>query len=155
MPSPGIIELLYEPGGPGIRVDTGVSKGYEVPVFYDPMIAKLITWGRSREQALRRMRRALRHYKILGLHNNIPFLLAIILHKKFREGDLHTGFLDENADLFEQQPKQHADLAGVVAAILDYQGRRAGRTANGRAANGKASTWKLGARAESWDRPWR
>ncbi len=155
MPSPGLIELLYEPGGPGIRVDTGVSKGYEVPVFYDPMIAKLITWGRNRDQALRRMRRALRHYKILGIHNNIPFLQAIIQHKNFREGDLHTGFLDEHTDLFEQEPKTHGELAAVVAAVLDYQGRRRGRSGAAPSADGRGQTWKALGRGEGWDRPWR
>ena len=72
--------MLSEPGGPGIRVDSGVSEGFEIPLFYDPMIAKLITWGRTRDQAIRRMRRALRDYRLLGIHHNIPFLLAIIQH---------------------------------------------------------------------------
>ncbi|MBI3743397.1 MAG: acetyl-CoA carboxylase biotin carboxylase subunit [Chloroflexi bacterium] len=155
MPSPGMIELLYEPGGPGVRVDTGVSKGFEVPVFYDPMIAKLITWGRDRDQAIRRMRRALRHYKILGIHNNIPFLLAIIRHPKFVSGDLHTGFLDENEDLFEQEPKTSHELAAVVAAMLDYTDKRKRPHGNGASNGGVKSSWKHGAPAQSWEKPWR
>ncbi len=155
MPSPGLIELLYEPGGPGIRVDTGVSKGFEVPVFYDPLIAKLITSGRNRDQAIRRMRRALRHYKILGIHNNIPFLLAIIGHEKFVSGDLHTEFLDENEDLFEQVPKESAELAAVVAALLEYKARRKAGSSARAAADGSGQAWKALGRAQRWDWPWR
>ena len=155
MPAPGLIEMLYEPGGPGVRVDTGVSKGYEIPIFYDPMVAKLITWGQSRDQAIRRMRRALRDYKILGIHNNIPFLLAIIRHPKFLEGDLHTTFLDENTDLFEQEPKRHAEIAAVVATLLDQA--RKGSAVNGRATGTPASSsaWKSASLGRVWDRPWR
>ena len=155
LPSPGVIEMLYEPGGPGVRVDTGVSKGFEVPIFYDPLIAKLITWGRDRDQAIRRMHRALRDYKILGIHNNIPFLMAIIRHRKFLQGAIHTEFLDENTDLFEQEPKLNAEYAAVVAALLDFtsKGTAAG---NGDAPvpSDVAGAWKRAGRTRSWDKPW-
>ncbi|MCH7552582.1 MAG: acetyl-CoA carboxylase biotin carboxylase subunit [Chloroflexi bacterium] len=155
LPSPGVIEMLYEPGGPGVRVDTGVSKGYEVPIFYDPLIAKLITWGRDRDQAIRRMHRALRDYKILGIHNNIPFLMAIIRHRKFLQGAIHTEFLDENTDLFEQEPKLNAEYAAVVAALLDYTNRGT-PTGNGDAPlpSDVASAWKRAGLTRSWDKPW-
>ncbi len=156
IPSPGLIELLHEPGGPGVRVDTGVSKGFEVSVYYDPLIAKLITWGQTREQAIRRMRRALRHYKIMGLRNNIPFLLAIIEHERFRKGDLHTGFLEEHPDLFEEHPKTGAHVAAAAATIMEYEAsKRAFRGVqanNGPGPNGAA--WKQPARGSAWERPW-
>ena len=155
MPSPGLIEMLYEPGGPGVRVDTGVSKGFEVPIFYDPLIAKLITWGTDRDQARRRMKRALRDYQILGIHNNIPFLIALIEQPDFISGDIHTGFLEEHVDLFEERPKENADLAAVVATVLDHQSKGARRNGGSAVApNGnKTSAWRQGLR--SWDRPWR
>ena len=155
MPSPGRIGVLSEPGGPGIRVDSGVSEGFEIPLFYDPMIAKLITWGRTRDQAIRRMRRALRDYRLLGIHHNIPFLLAIIQHEKFKAGELQTQFLDENEDLFEQQPKTNAKIAAVVAAVLEHQGKSTRRDGVKAAPGGNARGWKGALQGSSWDRPWR
>ena len=154
IPSPGVIELLHEPGGPGVRVDTGVSKGFEVPVYYDPLIAKLITWGQTREQAIRRMGRALRHYKILGIRNNIPFLLAIIQHENFQKGDLHTGFLEEHPALFQERPKASAEIAAIAATILEYQGRGMGHKAPQPEGDARGSAWKSAARPRSWDRQW-
>jgi acetyl-CoA carboxylase biotin carboxylase subunit len=155
MPSPGRIGVLSEPGGPGIRVDSGVSEGFEIPLFYDPMIAKLITWGRTRDQAIRRMRRALRDYRLLGIHHNIPFLLAIIQHEKFMAGELQTQFLDENEDLFEQQPKTNAKIAAVVAAVLEYQGKSTRSSGAKATQNGNGRGWKGSVQGSSWDRPWR
>jgi len=152
MPSPGLIEMLYEPGGPGVRVDTGVSKGYEVPIFYDPMIAKLITWGTDRDQARRRMKRALRDYRILGIHNNIPFLLALIEHEGFRSGEIHTSFLEEHEDLFEESPKDNPELAAVVATILAYQDKTSRTNGPAPAAGSKSFAWRQ--KLSSWDRPW-
>ncbi len=158
MPSPGLIALLSEPGGPGVRVDSGVSRGFEIPVFYDPLIAKLITWGRDRDQAIRRMGRALRDYKILGIQNNIPFLQAVIQHKKFASGDIHTKFLDENPDLFQELPKQSAQFAAIAATLIEHQSK-AGAAKNGGGKNGaktgSASLWKSAAIGQIWDRPWR
>jgi len=157
MPSPGLIALLSEPGGPGVRVDSGVSRGFEIPVFYDPLIAKLITWGHNREQAVRRMRRALGDYKILGIQNNIPFLQAIIRHKKFLSGDIHTMFLDENADLFQQEQKKDALYAAIAATLLEHQSKGEATKGQGKngAKTGGASLWKSAALGQIWDRPWR
>jgi acetyl-CoA carboxylase biotin carboxylase subunit len=155
MPSPGRISVLSEPGGPGIRVDSGVSEGFEIPLFYDPMIAKLITWGRTRDQAISRMRRALRDYRLLGIHHNIPFLLAIIQHVKFKAGELQTQFLDENEDLFEQQPKTGAKIAAVVAAVLEHQSKSTRLGAAKAAAGANGLGWKGSLQGSSWDRPWR
>ena len=73
MPSPGVIRQLTEPNGIGVRIDSYVYEGYEIPVYYDPMIGKLIVWATSREYAIERMRRVLHEYKITGLKTNISF----------------------------------------------------------------------------------
>ena len=74
MPSPGIIRQLTEPNGIGVRIDSYVYEGYEIPVYYDPMIGKLIVWATTRAYAIERMRRVLYEYKITGLKTNLSYL---------------------------------------------------------------------------------
>ena len=78
MPSPGVIRHLTEPLGTGVRQDGYVYEGFEIPIFYDPMISKLIVWGRDRDEAIQRMKRALMEYKITGVKTSIPFLMKIM-----------------------------------------------------------------------------
>lgn len=94
-PSPGRIEQLAEPGGPGVRVDSGIYPGWTVPLEYDPMLAKLIAWADTREHAIERMLRALGEYHVGGIKTNIPLFRAILQDPAFRAGDLHTAYLDE------------------------------------------------------------
>ena len=155
MPSPGTINVLYEPGGPGVRVDSGVSEGFEIPVYYDPMIAKLIAWGRNRDEAIRRMGRALGEYNILGIRNNIPFLLAIIRHPNFVAGDLHTSFLDEHTDLFQPEADASPELAAIVAALLEHRAKQKpqGGSVNGaKDSDGGNNAWRGAVQASAWRR---
>jgi acetyl-CoA carboxylase biotin carboxylase subunit len=98
MPSPGKIEMYLAPGGLGVRVDSAVYPGYFIPPYYDSMIAKLITYGNTRQDAINRMKRALREYVIDGVDTTIPFHLKLLEHEKFVSGDFNTKFL-ENYDL--------------------------------------------------------
>ncbi|NYB52732.1 MAG: acetyl-CoA carboxylase biotin carboxylase subunit [Methanobacteriaceae archaeon] len=95
-PNPGKITGYRSPGGPGVRVDSGVYMNYTIPPFYDSMISKLIVWGRNRNEAISRMKRALSEYIILGVQTTIPFHKAMMLSSKFNEAKLHTHFVDEN-----------------------------------------------------------
>jgi acetyl-CoA carboxylase, biotin carboxylase subunit len=95
MPSPGLIRGLRPAAGPGIRDDGGVSVGYTVPVFYDSLIAKLVSWGESRGQAIARMARALQEYEVLGIRTTIPFFLWLMRQPDYREGRYDTTYLDE------------------------------------------------------------
>lgn len=95
MPNPGKITGYRSPGGPGIRVDSGIHMNYTIPPFYDSMISKLITYGRSREESTNRMKRALGEYIIFGVKTTIPFHKAIMRNTKFINGDLHTHFVDD------------------------------------------------------------
>jgi acetyl-CoA carboxylase biotin carboxylase subunit len=93
-PSPGKIERLYLPGGYGVRVDTHIYQGYQIPPYYDSLMAKLIVWGKTREETIRRAKRALQEFKIEGLKTTIPFHLKILEHKEFLKGTYTTSLVD-------------------------------------------------------------
>ncbi|MGE6205621.1 acetyl-CoA carboxylase biotin carboxylase subunit [Guptibacillus hwajinpoensis] len=94
MPSPGKVETYLPPGGFGVRVDSAVYPGYVIPPFYDSMVAKLITYGATREEAMQRMKRALSEFMIKGVKTTIPFHQKLLRHEKFVEGDFNTKFLE-------------------------------------------------------------
>lgn len=93
-PSPGKIESLHFPGGPGIRVDSHIYQGYQIPPYYDSLVAKLIAFGRTREEAIARMKRALGEFVIEGIHTTIPFHLKMMDNADFISGDFDTKYLD-------------------------------------------------------------
>jgi pyruvate carboxylase subunit A len=93
-PSPSKLKGYRSPGGIGIRVDSGVHTRYTIPPLYDPMISKLTAWGRDRQEAIVRMRRALYEYIIVGVKTNIPFHKAVLENPRFVEGELGTHFID-------------------------------------------------------------
>src|SRR5213595_2551321 len=93
-PSPGRIAMLRTPSGPGIRDDGGVYEGWTVPIDYDPLISKLVAWGSTREEAIARMQRGLREYRVEGIRSNLAFFLEITDDPEFRAGDFDTGFID-------------------------------------------------------------
>jgi len=123
-PSPGEILAWHAPTGPGIRVDAGVESHTEVSVYYDPLIAKVSTWGRDREQARRRMEAALRQCVVLGPTTNITFLLDLIAHPAFMSGETHTGFLVEHFPQWQPQGKPHFLEAALAAALGQTQRNR-------------------------------
>jgi acetyl-CoA carboxylase biotin carboxylase subunit len=94
-PSPGKIEYLNEPKGPNIRVDSGIYEGWEIPVYYDPLISKLIVLAEKREYAIEKMKEALKEYIIIGVKTIIPFLIKIMENEKFKKGNYNTSFLKE------------------------------------------------------------
>jgi acetyl-CoA carboxylase, biotin carboxylase subunit len=95
-PSPGKITRLELPGGPGVRLDTAIYAGYSIPPFYDSLVAKLIVWGRDRQEAIARGRRALHEFTIDGIKTTIPLHLRLLGDADFQRGAYHTQYLDEN-----------------------------------------------------------
>jgi acetyl-CoA carboxylase, biotin carboxylase subunit len=93
-PSPGEVTTVEVPGGPGVRVDTAVFAGYQIPPFYDSMVGKLIVWGTDREEALARGRRALEEYRLEGIKTTIPLHLRLLDDEAFLSGQYHTGYLE-------------------------------------------------------------
>jgi acetyl-CoA carboxylase, biotin carboxylase subunit len=94
-PDSGRIDFFLPPGGPWMRVDTHVYSGYDVPVWYDSLLAKFISWGRTRDEAIRRMRRALLEASFEPLKTTIPFHLSMLASEGFKEGNIHTGLYEE------------------------------------------------------------
>jgi len=127
LPQSGTIARYAEPGGPGVRVDAGVTEGSEVGVKFDPMLAKLIAFGESREAAIDRLDRALRDYVILGTKTNVAWLRRVVTHPAFREGLVSTRFLaDHEADLRRAMPEVVPLIAAALAASPHK--KAAGRT---------------------------
>ena len=123
MPSPGIIKQITEPNGIGVRIDSYVYEGYEIPIYYDPMIGKLIVWATSREYAIERMRRVLHEYKLTGVKNNISYLRAIMDTPDFVEGHYDTGFIAKNGEYLQQcimRTSERSENVALIAAYMDY-----------------------------------
>ncbi len=119
MPSPGKIERLITPSGPGVRDDSGVFEGAEVSLYYDPMISKLTVFHRNREMAIKRMLRALDEYIVAGIKTNIDFHKRVLTHPAFVEGRYDTTFIDNNIDSLLEKDVKNEDVA-VIAALIEY-----------------------------------
>jgi acetyl-CoA carboxylase biotin carboxylase subunit len=150
MPSPGLIRGLRPAAGPGVRDDGGVTVGYTVPVFYDSMIAKLVVWGATRDEAVRRMTRALREYEVLGIKTTIPFFLWLMRQPDYVEGRYETTYLDRllaarNGQSFSELNDDDEELATIAAALDTYL--RA--SATGAEARPAGAAWKLAARRDA------
>jgi pyruvate carboxylase subunit A len=100
-PTPGRLIAYHSPGGSGIRVDSGIYSGYIVPPYYDPILSKLIAWGKDRNEAITRMRRALYEYVIVGVQTNMPFHKAVMKNPRFIKGDIGTHFIEEERGLLD------------------------------------------------------
>jgi acetyl-CoA carboxylase biotin carboxylase subunit len=121
MPDPGIIKHITEPMGFGVRTDGYVYKGYEIPIFYDPMISKLIVWGRTRKDAINRMKRALYEYKITGVKTSIPFLERIMNTPDFVKGNYDTHFIPKNmATLMPEKVKLESKTEDIAVITAFY-----------------------------------
>jgi acetyl-CoA carboxylase biotin carboxylase subunit len=153
-PSPGKITRLINPSGPGIRDDSGVYEGWTVPLEYDPMLSKLIAFATTREQARRRLLRALDEYFVGGIRTNLGLFRRILGDKKFIAGELSTGFLDrmliEPSAPAGAEDEKLRSVAAIAAAIFQNVGNGSGqRNGNTPAANHTQSNWKKLAREEA------
>lgn len=128
MPSPGRIDHLRVPaGGLGVRDDSGVYEGFTVPLEYDPLVSKLITWGEDREEAIQRMLRALSEYRIYGIRTSIPFFKRILLHPDFYKGDYNTHFISHLEKEDTSKNTDHSEVALLAAGVKSFvEGRAAG-----------------------------
>jgi 3-methylcrotonyl-CoA carboxylase alpha subunit len=144
LPSPGTILHYAAPEGPGIRFDSGVGAGSEVSVHYDPLLAKLITWGADRGESIARMKAALLETVVLGVVTNHARLRAVLDHPAFASGALHTGFLEEHFKAPAPPPSLPDEALAAVAAVLRPRHGRAAAGARGRDPFGSGGTWRLG-----------
>jgi 3-methylcrotonyl-CoA carboxylase alpha subunit len=118
LPQAGSLLLYREPVMPGIRIDAGVAEGSDVVIHYDPMLAKLIATGETRDVARARALAALRAFPILGIRTNLPLLTELLVHPRFVRGEIDTGFLDAEGDAIRARltPPPSAAVQAVVAA---------------------------------------
>jgi acetyl-CoA carboxylase biotin carboxylase subunit len=140
-PSPGRIQHLDRPLGPGIRFDSGVYPGWTVPLEYDPLLAKLAVWAGSREQAVARMIRALDEYHVVGIKTNIGFFRQLMEDDQYRRAELHTGLVDEFLDR-RRAPEKDPELQAVAALVGQaFLPTRSALRENGRGRN-TVSPWR-------------
>jgi acetyl-CoA carboxylase biotin carboxylase subunit len=125
MPNPGKITHITEPMGLGVRCDGYIHEGYTIPIYYDPMISKLIIWGRTREEVIERMRRALYEYKISGVKTSIKYLLKIMETPDFRNGTYNTHFIEKNEEFLNSKVKcdKHCEDIALIAAWFEHASR--------------------------------
>jgi acetyl-CoA carboxylase biotin carboxylase subunit len=143
LPSPGRILALATPGGPGIRDDSGVYAGSEVPVHYDPMISKLCCHAATRERAIARMRRAVSEYRVVGIRTTLPFFEWALQTPAFTSGDYDTSFVERLWNPREDGEPEGLELAVAAAALEEYSRRRA-RRHDAPAAGCGSSWWRAG-----------
>jgi acetyl-CoA carboxylase biotin carboxylase subunit len=155
LPSPGRIQQLRVPAGPGIRDDSGATAGLDVPIFYDPMISKLVAWAEDRPLAIARMQRALDEYLVTGIKTTVPFFAWLLRQPDFQAGRFHTTYLDEvlksrNGRPFVEATPAVEELAAVAAAIetLMSSSALAADSPDRRLETVGARRWQARARAE-------
>ncbi|MDP3911530.1 MAG: acetyl-CoA carboxylase biotin carboxylase subunit [Gemmatimonadales bacterium] len=154
LPAAGVLHYLGVPTGPGVRWDAGVEAGSDVTLFYDPLLAKLIAWGESRDMAIERMRRALCELVIVGLPTSQPFHLRVMDDPEFRKGELDTTYLERaGSRLLAAAPAPGIERAiAVAAAMLADQQRTVPKSVDGRSPArppARPSDWESAARREA------
>jgi acetyl-CoA carboxylase, biotin carboxylase subunit len=153
LPAPGRVLALRGPAGPGVRRDEGgATLGLDVPVFYDPLVAKLATWGEDREQAIARMARALGEYDVRGIKTTVPFFLWLLADADFRAGRFDTTFIDRvlrerNGRPFREVSGSSEEAAVIAAALLAWF--QSDQPAAARPPRETGGTWKRHARTEA------
>ena len=142
LPCPGKIFYLNEPSGPGVRVDSGIFRGWEVPPHYDPILSKMIVWAGDRRVAIKRISNALNDYVILGIKTNLGFLKRIMSTAKFSEGDYHTHFIDDN-ECALRMPDSGIHTAVAAALLIATETGRVGKgVAEGGAGQISTTPWQ-------------
>jgi acetyl-CoA carboxylase biotin carboxylase subunit len=159
LPSPGRITHLRVPAGPGVRDDGGIEAGAEISIYYDPMISKLAAWGRTRAEAIDRLRRALDEYTVGGIKTTLPFFREIVRDAQFIEGRLDTGFISRfferrdaaldtksSADETDEAGTKRRDIA-LIAAAIHYMLKQKQAATNHQPLGYEQSKWRLAGRA--------
>jgi len=152
MPSPGLVRGLGIPGGPGVRDDRGISAGFEIPLFYDSMISKLVVWGEDRQIATARLRRVLQEYRVEGVRTTLPFFRWLVDQPEFASAAFDTTWLDgllasRKGVPFVEPTERDADDAALVAAVSAWL-RAHKASASDTPAAGGGSTWRRAARMD-------
>jgi len=141
MPSIGVITSLAAPSGPGVRIDTGISAGSEITPYYDSLIAKLVVWDETREEAIIRSQQALREFQITGIETTIPFFLQMLETPEFRTGAVHTKFVEDQFMLNKIRNPELEKVAAIAATLVAHAKR--GRATTLDRGAGRTSAWRM------------
>lgn len=147
MPSIGKITSLVEPTGPGVRLETGIYEGYEVSLYYDPLIAKLCVWGESRGAAIMRMKRALSEFRVMGVSTSIPFHQRVMASTNYIGGVFDTSFVEEKVEMEQGGSHEAEQVAAITAALITHDLRQHALTIPRTESNGR-----VGWRQTGWRR---
>ncbi|NPA68508.1 MAG: acetyl-CoA carboxylase biotin carboxylase subunit [Chlorobi bacterium] len=146
LPDIGKLTEYKKPEGPGVRVDDGFEEGADIPIYYDPMIAKLITFGKNREEAADRMIRAIDDYKVSGIETTLPFGKFVMQHEAFRKGNYCTNFVNNHfkpENLIEEPSEKETSVAAVIAAYVFSETLNKNKLPATKNLSQKKSNWKL------------
>jgi acetyl/propionyl-CoA carboxylase alpha subunit len=139
----GVITSIIEPGGPGVRLDSSLYSGLEVTLFYDPLVAKLIVWGKDRDESIERMVRALNEFCIEGIKTNIPFHQRVMENRPFVRGDFNTSFIEDEFQGGLSIEKSYHKIAAVAAAIEEYDRGLARPIVRAERQKAETDVWKM------------
>lgn len=148
MPSIGTISSLSTPSGPGVRIDTGIAVGSEVTPYYDSLLAKLVVWDETREEAIIRTQRALGEFQIAGIHTSIPFYLQLLNTPEFKSGKVHTKFVEDEFLFQKPQNSELEKIAAVAVALIAHERKGRSTSIPGKIPSG-IPPWKLLGRREA------
>jgi acetyl-CoA carboxylase biotin carboxylase subunit len=142
LPDIGRLVVYKTPSGPGVRVDDGFEEGMDIPIYYDPMISKLIVHGKDRTEAIEKMLRAIGDYKIVGVETTLDFCKFVLKHEAFVSGKFDTGFIKNyfTPEMLNTQNEEYAELAAIAGALV-FEGRKA-KVPENSDASVKKSKWK-------------
>jgi acetyl-CoA carboxylase, biotin carboxylase subunit len=144
LPDIGKLKTYKRPSGPGIRVDDGFEEGMDVPIYYDPMISKLITYGKDRQESIDRMKRAIADYEISGVETTLKFGGFVMNHEAFVSGDFDTHFVKKyfEPEMLDQKAEDEEALAAIVAAALVRHQNQGTQTTSSQTTSDSGSAWK-------------
>ncbi len=144
LPDIGKLKTYKRPSGPGIRVDDGFEEGMDVPIYYDPMISKLITYGKDRQESIDRMKRAIADYEISGVETTLKFGDFVMNHEAFVSGDFDTHFVKKyfEPEMLDQKAEDEDALAAIVAAALVRHQNQGTQTTSSQTTSNRGSAWK-------------
>ena len=144
LPDTGKLETYHPPKGPGVRVDDGFEQGMDIPIYYDPMIAKMITYGKDRDEAIDRMVRAIDEYQITGVSSTLGFCKFAIQHEAFRSGHFDTHFVQNyfKPEYLDNQDDNAEEIGAIIATSLFDKGNSSNASAAIKTTQQKSS-WKL------------
>lgn len=145
LPSLGVITRTIEPGGPGVRLDSSLYSGLEVTPFYDPLVAKLIVWGKDRDESIERMVRALKEFCIEGIKTNLPFHQRVMENRSFVSGDFNTSFIEDEFQGGLSLEKSYHKIAAIAAAVEEYDRTLARPIVRAERQKARADLWKMAA----------